>query len=268
MKAFFRYYEFRLLYSAAGVAAGTLLLKWLAHSYEWEAISVSPLLSGIVAADVFLIGFLLSGVLADYKESERLPGEMAASLHALADEAVGLPAYDHSVGSELIERVYLLSSAIQHWFCEKGAPHAPMVQLDALNSSFSRAHSAKFPINLTVRLKQEQANVRRLLIRIHTIRETRFVSAGYLIAKSTTGLLIVGLIFSRIQPLHEGFFLVGVITFLVVFIILLIEDIDNPFGYYDSTSTQDVSLKPIDDAVERLYKLFEMATKQQMLASA
>ena len=34
-----------------------------------------------------LLGFLLSGVLADYKESERLPGELAASLETMADEA-------------------------------------------------------------------------------------------------------------------------------------------------------------------------------------
>ncbi|MFA5864806.1 MAG: hypothetical protein WC975_08975 [Phycisphaerae bacterium] len=47
-------------------------LKLLVHWLGWEFISLNPLFSGIVAGNVFLMGFLLSGVLADYKESERL----------------------------------------------------------------------------------------------------------------------------------------------------------------------------------------------------
>ena len=47
---------------------------------------------------------------------------------------------------------------------------------------------------------------------------------------------------------------VGVITFLLTFLILLIRDLDNPFGYYESDSTEDVSLKPLDDLIDKLTK--------------
>ena len=38
-----------------------------------DGISVTPLVASIITANVFVVGFLLSGVLADYKESESLP---------------------------------------------------------------------------------------------------------------------------------------------------------------------------------------------------
>lgn len=37
-----------------------------------------------------------------------------------------------------------------------------------------------------------------------------------------------------------------------MFLILLIHDLDNPFGYYEAGSSEDVSLKPLEDFVARL----------------
>ena len=39
----------------------------------------------ILTACVFLIGFLLAGTMADYKESERLPAEIAATLETIEE---------------------------------------------------------------------------------------------------------------------------------------------------------------------------------------
>ncbi len=49
-------------------------IKFLAHAYGLEFLAINNLFSGIIAANVFLMGFLLSGVLSDYKESEKIPG--------------------------------------------------------------------------------------------------------------------------------------------------------------------------------------------------
>ena len=71
----------RLFLRAAIIVGVIITLKLLAHYAGWESISLNPLFSGIVTANVFLMSFLLSGVLSDYKESERLPGELATSLN-------------------------------------------------------------------------------------------------------------------------------------------------------------------------------------------
>jgi hypothetical protein len=115
---------------------------------------------------------------------------------------------------------------------------------------------------LVARLKQEQSNLRRTLIRIHTIRETSFVSSGYLLADITTVLLCVGLILSRIEPFYESLFFVVVISYLMIFLLMLIRDLDNPFGYYERYSGADVSLKPLQDTAERLTQLASFETKK------
>jgi hypothetical protein len=99
---------------------------------------------------------------------------------------------------------------------------------------------------------QEQVNLRRAVTRIHTIRETSFVASGYVLANATTVCLIMGLALARIEPFYESLFFVGLITFLLVFLGLLIRDLDNPFGHYEQTSVEDVSLKPLADAVKRI----------------
>ena len=62
------------------IIIGIILTKLVMHQMGWEIISLNPLFNSIISANVFLLGFLLAGTLSDYKESERLPGELAASL--------------------------------------------------------------------------------------------------------------------------------------------------------------------------------------------
>ena len=65
--------QYRLLIRVSAIVFVVLFAKLIVHFLEWEVISINPLFSGIVAANIFLMGFLLNGVLSDFKESERLP---------------------------------------------------------------------------------------------------------------------------------------------------------------------------------------------------
>jgi len=64
--------------------------------------------------------------------------------------------------------------------------------------------------------------------------------------------LAIGLILARIDPFSESLFFTGVIVFLLTFLILLIRDLDNPFGHYQGNSAEDVSLKPLEDFVAKM----------------
>jgi hypothetical protein len=59
----------RLLLRVSAIVAMVVGAKLLVHFLGWEIISINPLFSGIVAANVFLMGFLLSGVLSDFKRA-------------------------------------------------------------------------------------------------------------------------------------------------------------------------------------------------------
>ena len=53
----------RLLLQVSAIVFVIICVKLVVHFLDWEVISINPLFSGIVAANVFLMGFLLSGVL-------------------------------------------------------------------------------------------------------------------------------------------------------------------------------------------------------------
>jgi hypothetical protein len=249
--------KFALVMAAFTGVAIVIALKLGAHWLNLEFLSLSPLFSGIVAANVFLMGFLLSGVLADFKESERFPGDIAATLAVFSDEALTL----HGRSKDPIALEFLcfidgLAKSICAWFHKKERTGILMDKVSELNRFFL-AFESMTQANFIVRLKQEQQILRRALVRIHTIRETSFISSGYLIAEITSALLAIGLIFAKIDPFYESLFIVGVIVFLLSYLILLIRDLDNPFGYYENGSAEDVSLKPLEDFTARIQVLIE-----------
>ena len=245
----------RLLLRVSVVVGVVIGLKLAVHFLGWEMISVNPLFSGIVAANVFLMGFLLSGVLTDFKESERLPGELSACLENLAQEVSGIRMAkpEAKVGPCLI-LLAQLNEDILSWFHKRHRTGELMEHLNELTPQFA-ALEQWTQATLVARLKQEQSNLRRTLTRIHTIRETSFISSGYLLADCVTILLCLGLVFARIEPFYESLFFVSVISYLMIFLLLLIRDLDNPFGYYDRSSGEDVSLKPLKDTAERLARV-------------
>ena len=59
------------------VLVGLTGVKILVHRKHWELLTPNPLFPALVASEVFLLGFLLHGVLLDYKEAEKIPGELA-----------------------------------------------------------------------------------------------------------------------------------------------------------------------------------------------
>jgi predicted membrane chloride channel (bestrophin family) len=247
--------QYRLLIRVSAIVFVILCAKLVVHFLGWEVISINPLFSGIIAANVFLMGFLLNGVLSDFKESERLPGELSACLENLAQEvsAIRIAKPEANIGACLI-LLSQLSSDILSWFHKKHYSAELLEHVNELTPQFAMMEQWT-QATLVARLKQEQSNLRRTLIRIHTIRETSFVSSGYLLADITTVLLCTGLILAKIEPFYESLFFVIVISYLMIFLLTLIRDLDNPFGYYERYSSADVSLKPLQDTAGRLAQI-------------
>lgn len=247
--------RYNLLLRVSAVVAVIIGAKLIIHLMGWEVISINPLFSGIIAANVFLMGFLLSGVLTDFKESERLPGELAASLENLTQDILGIKmAKPEADVKSCLSLVSQLSQDILSWFHKKHSTSELFEHLNELTAQFASLEKwTQGPI--LARLKQEQSNLRRTITRIHTIRETSFVSSGYLLADIITVFLCVGLILVKIDPFYESLFFVSLISYFIIFLLMLIRDLDNPFGYYEKSSGEDVSLKPLEYAIEMITRI-------------
>jgi len=246
----------RLLLLAVPVAVGMVLLKWLYDESELKHLDFSPLLTGVIAAEVFIIGFILSGTSADFKEAERLPGEIAAALETIADECLIMDAeLDLPEARKCLSLLAEISECIRQWLLDDSSLDDVMSKLRQLNPLFM-LFAPKIQPGFTTRLKSEQANIRRLVIRMDTMRRTSYVSGGYLIAEVTGLMILILLMITAIGPLAPTMLVVGVITCLMVYMLALIRDIDNPFEYRRGLpGAADVDLGVLQCSERRLRSL-------------
>jgi predicted membrane chloride channel (bestrophin family) len=245
--------KWRLSFKVLPFVLVIILLKLVFHQLGWEFLTLNTLFGAIISANVFLVGFLISGVLVDYKEAEKIPGELACSLEVLTDE--GYIVYKNKkskVANELTAYVHKLTGSIIKWLHKTEKTGEVLNKITGLNDYFL-ALEPLTQANFIVRLKNEQNNLRRMITRIHSIRETSFNPAGYAIAEIISFILCIGLIFTKIDPYYESIFFVAFVSFILIYMVLLIKDLDNPFGYYEKENYADeVSLKPLFDLEKRI----------------
>jgi hypothetical protein len=248
-----RFGKWRLAFKVLPIVIAIVLIKLFSHQLGWEFLTLNTLFGAIISANVFLISFLISGVLVDYKEAEKLPGELSCSLEVLTDECeITYKNKKSKVAKNLLNYIHSLTGSIIKWLHKKERTTFILNKISGLNAHFLALESLT-QANYIVRLKNEQSVLRKLITRIHTIRETSFNPAGYAIAEIITVILCIGLIFTKIDPYYESIFFVAFVSFILIYMVLLIGDLDNPFGYYEKESLADeVSLKPLFDLEKRI----------------
>ena len=112
--------KWRLAVRTVPVVILVIVSKYIAHYYDIEFLSLNALFTAIISANIFLIGFLITGTLSDFKESERLPGELSSSLQVIADEAYIIYLNKNSPESkDLLTSVKELNDVIISWFHKK-----------------------------------------------------------------------------------------------------------------------------------------------------
>jgi hypothetical protein len=225
------------------------LLKFFAHSYGWEVMELNALFTSLVAGTIFLIGFLISGVLSDYKESEKIPSELAASLRSLFDDSYTIFKTKNAPAAELfVEYQKSFVQSLIQWFYKEERNKNMLEKISRMNDYFVEFEKVGVQAAYIVKMKNEQANLRKMILRIDTIRATDFVVTAYAIVEAMGFLTAFGLIIINIEPFYASLFLTLLITFLIFYMVLLIKDLDNPFDYGRSgESSTEISLKPIRD---------------------
>jgi len=235
------------------ILVGIFALKLLSHTYSLEIVSLNALFSSLIAATTFLIGFLISGVISDYKESEKLPGEMAASMEAIYDEVYIL---DKNKGNKATKEFIAYHKAFMRstneWFYRKERTKNLIEKLHGMDDFFAQFEGIMQP-NFLTRMKNEQNNIRRMIIRIDSIRDLSFIPSAYAVVETLAFFVIIGLLIMKLEPFYESVFFTVLVSFLLVYMIFLIKDLDNPFDYSEhGENGTEVSLKPIHDATDRI----------------
>jgi hypothetical protein len=244
---------FRIIPAVAVVT----LLKILSHRYDFEIMELNGLFTTLVAGTIFLIGFLIAGVLADYKESEKLPSELAASLKSLFDDAYILYKSKNSeAGKQLMAFQKAFVNSLIDWLYKKERTTAILNKVSMMNDHFVAINKEGIQPNYIIKMRAEQDKIRNTILRIDTIRDTEFIGSSYAIVEAMWFAIAIGLVIINIEPFYASLFFTTLVMFLLSYMLLLIKDLDNPFDYYTyGESGTKISLKPVRDLETMLKEL-------------
>ncbi len=243
------------------MAAGlVVVVKYLAHRFNLELIEQSSLHNGVMSSVTFVIGFILSATIADYKESERIPANFAAELEDMYDDAAQIhasyPVFDLDGFRKQLRKVAL-------GFADDARKRSYDARKDIrkLGDYFAEMEKGKVPPNFVVKLKQQQTALLRSRHRVNYIQRIKFIPSATVLARSIVIALITLLMITNIDPFYGGLAIVGMITFILTYMLILIHVISTPFHKAGKTR-DDVSLFLINDAANYLENSAAESTKK------
>lgn len=230
-----------------------LVLKRIITFLDLDTAAANPLIPALVGGVIFTIAIIFTGTLTDYKESEKIPGEIATSIKALYNDSLVLPV-DDAVTSSMRTRIRQLLQAINSNFRNnKWDLDEINSAMEAINNDIGQLCAKGLAPPFVVKLRVELINLDRISNRVKTISETSFIPAAYAIAELAVGAVLLVLLFIRTDPVYEGLALIGATSSLLIGLILLIKDMDNPFEVGKKTYA-DIDLGLLWDLEEYLKK--------------
>jgi hypothetical protein len=231
-------------------------LKIITHQLNLDTFAVGTLTSALVTGVFFVIAIILAGVLSDFKESEKMVGELAISIENIYMECrlIGSP---DEVADILHHTTDLVHTVIAN-FKRRGSWKLREINtvVDDIDGDIRAFMAEGKNTSVLLRIRTELSNIKKISYRVDVIKETTFLTAAHAILETgVTGIIFV-LLISKIEPYYEGLFLFGVLSLLLTSIILLINDMDNPFEGY------------INVDLRAIYKLEKELDVQQLVTKS
>lgn len=242
---------YRIFLISVAAAALVVAAKYILHYFELEPITMGSLHGSVISGVIFVIGFLLSATIADYKESERIPAEISATLESMSEDALSIEenypkfkaaAYQHQL--HIIAKALLID-------LRSSKNNTAREELHNLNKLHAQMENAGVPANFIVKLKQQQAILLRHLFRVNYIQRIIFVPSTNILAWSIVILAAGLLLMTNMDPFVAGVVITGAIMFILVYVLQLIRVIRTPF-HDEGKTRDDISLFLIERTVEHL----------------
>lgn len=214
--------------------------KYLMHYFSLEFIEQTSLHNSVVSSAIFVLGFVLAATIADYKESERIPAEFASNIEDMWNDAkethLAYPKFDlEHFRVSLIDVLKTFREGTR--VNRRGARR----EIADLQACFADMERAGVPPNFVTKLKTQQTQLMRSLFRVNYIQKIQFIPSAFFLIKTITVMIIGLLLCTNIDPTQGGLFITGAITFILVYMVVLIHHIAVPFQAKGRTM-DDVSL--------------------------
>jgi len=211
----------------------------------YDTVPINPVVGAFITGAIFTLAIIFTGTFTDFKESEKAGGDLAASLKALYNDSRVLPITDQEPARVFRAHVRDLHRTMKRCFMEN-CWNLPDInrEMDKVNEDIRVLAFANVAPPLIAKLRNELGAIDRMVNRIEVIIRTDFIPAAYALAEVATVSVIVLLLFVKIDPLPEATIVFAVISSMLIGLLLLIRDMDNPFEIGEHTFA-DVDLETL-----------------------
>lgn len=244
--------RWRVVASTAVIVLGIVVIKLLVAGFELEFISLSPLFTSVLAGGVFVLGLIVAGTLADYKEAERVPAEITAALTNIHDDCAAFKQAFPDFDLQRLEdtEVHIVASFLDDLAADTDSTRT-LEAINDLNATFLELDRVGVQATYTSRLRNEQSALRRNVLRVYHVQRTEFLPSATLLIQAIVAIIITVLVFMEIEPTYEAAIILGFISFFFISLLRLLRIMDRPFHIEERTD-DDVSLFLLRNFVDRL----------------
>ncbi len=234
-----------------------LLIKFgIVHGLNYEGLVKFSDIGLVITGGIFLIGFMLAGTLADYKESEKIPSELACAIETIEDTL--LLGHSFKGGFDLSEarkQLNEVTDSLLNWFKNGGSEEDVYRRINSITSIALTLEKAGVGA-IAARVTGEQHNLRKLFSRVNVIKKTGFLTTGYALLEVLTVVIIVLMLVAKFENETISIIIITFITQIFVYMLRLIRDIDEPFEYSPTGKVRaaDIDLFPLLDYDARAKK--------------
>lgn len=226
-------------------------VKYVLHAVGWEIIQLDRLHSSVISGIIFVIGFILSATIRDYKEAEHIPSEAAATLENISEDIKSIkenyPKFNlDEYQAQLLKVAKSLKADLRN-----SKSHTARMQLHELAKLNGKMEKADVPANFIVKIKQQQASLTRHLYRVNYIQNINFIPSASILAWSIITIGISLLLFTEMASTLGSMIVTGAIIFILLYVSNLIQVIKTPFQDKGKTK-DDVSLFLLEQTVRHL----------------
>lgn len=251
MKSFIN--KYRILLVSLVITLPVIGVKLLLHYLNAEVITLGSFHTSVLTGAFFVLGFILSATIADYKESERIPAEVASIIQNMHDDAAAIhTAYPKFKLKAYASKMLHIARAIGNDVRDKKLD--TQEDIHSLNENFIDMEKAGVPANFIVKLKQQQAQLLRALLRVSYIQRIKFLPSATILARTVVILSISLVVLTDVEPFYSGLFLLAVLSLVLVYVSKLIDVISTPFQP-EGRTRDDVSMFLVKQTVSRLERL-------------
>ena len=244
-----------LLLSIPVVIAVMVLRVILREVFNIGEVATFAEIGSVITGVTLILGFMLGGVLADYKESEKLPAVVAVALTSFYTTCSSGLALKEIDARSFRQRISEVGIAINSWCIGRISDEELWKRHSDLALLIVDVEKSGVATHYLSRLMVLNGELTGVLSRIAVIRNTSFVQSGYVLMSFLVLVLQVSLAVVSFPSTIMSWIAPSVLSLAYAYLLLLVKDLDNPFGHGTNDgqgSGADVDISPIASAVQNM----------------